>query len=58
MMSENEYNGYNPTQIFHIAHSFLLAADRCNEPRVQDIGFVQRLIVPTVVNAAFHVNFL
>lgn len=52
-MPKSETNAYNPTQIYNIAHAFLLAANRCNEPRVQDIGYVQMLIVPTVVNAAF-----
>ena len=52
-MHENGNATYNPKQIYNIAHSFLLAANRCNEPRVQDIGYVQMLIVPAAVNAAF-----
>ena len=52
-MSTDKHDNFNPKQIYNTAHSFFLAANRCNEPRVQDIGFVQMLIVPTVVNAAF-----
>lgn len=52
-MPKNENGTYTSIQMYNIAHSFLLAANRCDEPRIQDIGYVQMLIVPVVVNAAF-----
>lgn len=42
----------NPKRIFDTAHSFLLAAQHCNEPCVQTVGWSQILLVPVVVNTA------
>ena len=43
----------DPQQIANTGKSFLIAADRCNEPRPLLGGKVQKPVVPAVVCAAF-----
>jgi len=44
---------YNPTQMRNVAKAFLLAAKRCNEPPVKQVGWSQPLLIPIVTNLAF-----
>ena len=52
-LTRKKIEDYSAKQVFDIADAFLLAALRCDEPRVLDIGVVQRLMVPVIVNASF-----
>lgn len=44
---------YDPKQVLNTAHSFLVAAQVCAEPRHISENTFQFLAVPSVVNAAF-----
>ena len=53
MILRKDVRQYDAKQMYDIADAFWLAAKRCDEPRIIEVGWVQRLIVPVIVNYAF-----
>ncbi|WP_313133242.1 hypothetical protein [Anaerocolumna sp.] len=47
------FEEFSTIQMFNLANAFIAAANRCNEPQIEQIGWMHPLLVPIVTNVSF-----
>lgn len=49
---------FSTIQMFNLANAFIAAANRCNEPKIEQTGWMHPLLVPIVTNVSFSCELL